>query len=57
MHDAAGSSWAAWMCGVVLSAAAVVYVIGVVAAFRRGRWWPVERVACWTAGLVAAAAA
>jgi putative membrane protein len=45
------------MFGVVLSAAAVVYVIGVVAALRRGRWWPVERAACWIAGLVAAAAA
>jgi putative membrane protein len=50
-------SWIFWTFGVVLSVAAVAYVAGVVAVFRRRRWWPVERTACWIAGLAAAAVA
>jgi putative membrane protein len=41
----------------LLTAAALAYPAAVVAAHRRGRWWPPGRTGCWYAGLAAAAAA
>ncbi|WP_433303693.1 cytochrome c oxidase assembly protein [Actinoplanes sp. CA-030573] len=38
-----------------LLAAGVLYPLGVLAARRRGRWWPAGRTACWIAGLATAA--
>jgi putative membrane protein len=53
----AESTLLSWLFGVPLLVAAVAYLGGVVAVYRRGGWWPAGRSACWLAGLVAAAIA
>lgn len=45
--------------GVALAAlvtAGALYLLGVMAVRRRGRWWPAGRTACWLAGLGTAVA-
>jgi putative membrane protein len=52
-----GSTALWWFFSVPLLAAAVAYLVAVVAVYRRGGWWPTRLTACWLTGLAAAAGA